>query len=150
MTLQTEICRLPIDTCPNDQELGSSLRDPRQDMSKEPTSGNVRDRFGMTPADWDRLRVLTDEEITAAALADPDAQPLTNEQPAQMRRPALVKLVRQRLRLGQDSFATLYGVPLDTLRAWERHEAEPSQAETAYLRLIEREPERAKLVPVSS
>ena len=36
---------------------------------------------------------------------------------------------------------------METLRAWERHEAEPTPAETAYLRLIEREPERAKLLP---
>jgi hypothetical protein len=27
--------------------------------------------------DWDRLRAKTDEEITAAALNDPDAQPIT-------------------------------------------------------------------------
>ena len=27
--------------------------------------------------DWERLRAMTDEEVTAAALADPDAQPVT-------------------------------------------------------------------------
>jgi uncharacterized protein (DUF4415 family) len=29
--------------------------------------------------DWDRLRNMTDEEIEAAAKADPDAQPTTKE-----------------------------------------------------------------------
>ena len=30
--------------------------------------------------DWARLRAMTDEEVTAAAMDDPDAQPLTPEQ----------------------------------------------------------------------
>jgi putative transcriptional regulator len=90
---------------------------------------------------------LTDEEITAAALSDPDAQPLTDEQLARMRRPALAKRIRQRLRMGQQSFSAAYGIPLNTLRAWERHEAEPTLVEVAYLRLIEREPERARMAP---
>ena len=116
-------------------------------MSKEPTSGNERDRFGMTHADWERLENLTDEEITAAALSDPDAQPLTPEQLARVRRPALAKIIRQRMRMGQETFSATYGIPLETLRAWERHEALPTPAELTYLRLIEREPETAKLVP---
>lgn len=36
--------------------------------------------------DYERLAALTDEEVTAAALADPDAQPLTDEQLRRMRR----------------------------------------------------------------
>ena len=38
-----------------------------------------------------------------------------------------------------------HGIPLETLRAWERHQVEPTEVELAYLRLIEREPEMAKL-----
>ena len=30
--------------------------------------------------DWARLRAMTDEEVTAAAMADPDARPITPEQ----------------------------------------------------------------------
>jgi putative transcriptional regulator len=30
--------------------------------------------------DWARLDAMTDEEVDAAALADPDAQPLTEKQ----------------------------------------------------------------------
>ncbi|MGA3188748.1 MAG: hypothetical protein ABSF22_16705 [Bryobacteraceae bacterium] len=30
--------------------------------------------------DWARLRAMSDEEVTAAAIADPDAQPMTPEQ----------------------------------------------------------------------
>ena len=117
-------------------------------MNKTSTSTIQRDKYGMTPEDWQRLHALTDEEITARALADPDAQPLTPEQLEAMRRPRpLSKVVRNKVRMTRQSFSAAYGIPSDTLRAWERHEAEPTPVEMAYLRLIEREPERAKLVP---
>jgi hypothetical protein len=29
--------------------------------------------------DWNRLRAMTDEEVTAEAMSDPDAQPMTPE-----------------------------------------------------------------------
>jgi hypothetical protein len=35
--------------------------------------------------DWAKLDAMTDEEIEAAALSDPDNPPLTDEQIAQMR-----------------------------------------------------------------
>lgn len=36
--------------------------------------------------DWARVRAMTDEEVMAAALSDPDAQPLGPEELARMRR----------------------------------------------------------------
>lgn len=36
--------------------------------------------------DWERFDALTEEEVTAAALSDPDAQPLTGEQLRKFRR----------------------------------------------------------------
>ncbi len=131
-------------------ELASSQLDEQTAMSMTSTSDKQRDRYGMTPEDWQRLNDKTDEEITAAALADPDAQPISPEQAEAMRRPRpLSKVVRNKLRMTRQTFGETYGIPLDTLSAWERHEAEPTPVETAYLRLIEREPERAKLVPVT-
>ena len=47
--------------------------------------------------DWARLDAMTDEEVAAAARSDPDAQPLTPEQLANMRRVSRVKTLRQRL-----------------------------------------------------
>ena len=118
-------------------------------MSKTSTTTSHRDTYGMMPEDWRRLDAMTDEEITAAALADPDAQPLTPEQlEAMRRRRPLCKVVRNKLCMTRQRFSESYGIPLDTLRAWERHEAEPTEVELAYLRLIERQPELAKLVPV--
>jgi putative transcriptional regulator len=42
--------------------------------------------------DWARLDTMTHDEIMAAALSDPDAQPLTPEQLAKMRRVSRVKV----------------------------------------------------------
>ncbi|HWE19719.1 MAG TPA: transcriptional regulator [Hyphomicrobiaceae bacterium] len=105
----------------------------------------------MTAEDWRRLDAMTDEEITAAALADPDNPPLSDEELAQFRRPALSMKVRLKLHMGREAFAAAYGIPLETLRAWERHQIEPTEVELAYLRLIEREPEmaRAHVMPAS-
>jgi putative transcriptional regulator len=116
-------------------------------MSNGSTSDDKRDRYGMSPEDWKRLDAMTDEEITAAALADPDAQPISPERLAAARPPSFAKRVRHKLHMGRERFCSTYGIPLDTLRAWERHEAEPTPTELAYLRLIEREPERARMVP---
>jgi hypothetical protein len=57
-------------------------------MSKRATSRIVRYRRDNLPPDetnWERVMAMTDEEITAAALADPDARPLTPEQLARMK-----------------------------------------------------------------
>ena len=113
-------------------------------MSKSATtdkpSEGVKDQYGMTPDDWARLDAMTDEEITAAALSDPDCPPLTPEQLARMRRIAPARFLRQQLRMTIEAFATAYDIPVATLRAWERHEAEPTAVELAYLRAIAREP----------
>ena len=98
----------------------------------------------MTPEDWKRLDAMTDEEITAAALADPDAQPISPERLAAAPPQSLAKKVRHMLRLSREGFAEAYGIPLDTLRAWERHEAEPSPAELAYLKTIAAEPDAVR------
>jgi hypothetical protein len=47
--------------------------------------------------DWARLDAMTEEEALAAARSDPDAQPLTPDQLAKMRRVSRVKVLRQRL-----------------------------------------------------
>jgi putative transcriptional regulator len=113
-------------------------------MSRKPISGKKRDKHGMTTEDWRRLDAMTDEEITTAALADPDNPPLTAEQLAQFRRPSLAMTVRRKLHMSREAFAAAYGIPLQTLQAWERHQVEPTEVESAYLRLIEREPEMTK------
>ena len=94
--------------------------------------------------DWDRLRAMTDEEVTAAALADPDAQPLTPEQLRAMRRVPRTKTLRRTLDLTQEEFAADYRIPLGTLRDWEQGRCEPDQPARAYLTVIAHDPEGVK------
>jgi putative transcriptional regulator len=91
--------------------------------------------------DWARLDAMTDEEVSAAALADPDARPLTAEQLAGMRRVSRVKLLRQRLGMTQAAFAQAFHLPITTLRDWEQHRSTPDAAARALLLAIERDPE---------
>ncbi len=84
---------------------------------------------------------MTDEEIHAAALADPDAQPLTPERLARMKRVPRAKTLRRALGLTQEEFAARYHLPLGTLRDWEQGVCEPDQAGRAYLRAIAGDPE---------
>lgn len=81
---------------------------------------------------------MTDAEKHEAAMSDPDNPPLTEEQLARFRRIALAKQLRFRLNLSRTAFAEAYRIPVDTLRAWERHEVEPSPVEQACLEAIER------------
>ena len=115
-------------------------------MSNAPISPNDRDAHGMTAENRHRLLTKGDAQTLAAALADPDAQPASPEQLARGGRP-LAKVVRQKLRMSRSEFSTAFGIPLDALDAWERRTAEPSATEIAYLRLIERSPEAARLLP---
>src|ERR1700681_5047331 len=70
--------------------------------------------------DWARLDAMTDEEVMAAALSDPDAQPLSPEQLAKMRMVSRVKVLRQRLGMTQMQFAETFHLPITTLRDWEQ------------------------------
>ena len=86
--------------------------------------------------DWKRLREMTDEEVHAAALADPDAQPLTPERLVRMKQTPRLKIIRRALGLTQEEFATRFQIPLGTLRDWEQGAAVPDQAARAYLKVI--------------
>jgi len=87
---------------------------------------------------------MTDEEIHAAALDDPDNPPLTPERQAKMRRVPRVKVIRRVLRLTQEEFSARFRIPLGTLRDWEQGKSEPDQAARAYLTVIARDPEAVR------
>jgi putative transcriptional regulator len=90
--------------------------------------------------DWGRLNAMTEEDVMAAALADPDAQPLSREQLAKMRRVSRVKVLRQRLGMTQAEFARAFHLPLTTLRDWEQRRSMPDAPARALLLAIERNP----------
>ncbi|HEV3198339.1 MAG TPA: helix-turn-helix domain-containing protein [Bryobacteraceae bacterium] len=94
--------------------------------------------------DWDRLRAMTDEEVEAAAEADPDARPMTPEQLRTARRVPRPKTMRRALGLTQVEFAARYHIPLGTLRDWEEGRSEPDQPARALLTVIAHDPEGVK------
>jgi putative transcriptional regulator len=84
---------------------------------------------------------MTEEEVEAAACADPDARPFTDEERAKAKRVPRIKTLRRALRLTQEEFAARYKIPLGTLRDWEQGRSEPDQPARAYLHVIAHDPE---------
>lgn len=113
---------------------------------------NENDTMKKTPKlshDWSRLDAMTDAEIEAAALDDPDAQPLTEADFERMERVPQIRTIRRALKLSQDEFAIRYRIPVGTLRDWEQNRSAPDQAARAYLQVIAHDPEfvRGALAP---
>ena len=96
--------------------------------------------------DWARVQAMTDDEVTAAANADPDALPLTPAQLHNARRVPRAKTLRRALGLTQEEFSTRYHIPIGTLRDWEQGRCEPDQTALAYLTVIARDPENTRRV----
>jgi putative transcriptional regulator len=86
-------------------------------------------------------RPMAVEAIERAARADPDAQPLTENDLKRMKRTPQAKIIRRALELTQEEFAARYHIPLGTLRDWEQGRTEPDQPTRAYLTLIARDPD---------
>ena len=91
--------------------------------------------------DWSRADAMTAKQRRAAALADPDNRPMTDEEWAAAPRVPRVGVIRRALKLSQEDFAGAFHIPIGTLRDWEQGRKEPDAAARAYLRVIAREPE---------
>jgi putative transcriptional regulator len=91
--------------------------------------------------DWARLAAMTEEEIEANALSDPDNPPATEEQLKFMRRWVNVPELRRRQGLTQEQFSDRYRIPLGTLRDWEQRRREPDGTAKTLLRIIDKYPE---------
>ena len=86
------------------------------------------------------MDAMTDAQVHEAALADPDAQPMTEAQLA--RKPvARSKIIRRALGLTQEQFCERYRIAIGTLRDWEQGKTEPDQTARAYLKTIATDPE---------
>ena len=94
--------------------------------------------------DWARIDAMTEDEIDAAALNDPDAPPLTEQELAELRPVIEAKSVREATGLTQEEFARTFALPLGTLRDWEQHRTRPDRAAENYLRVIATDPQAAK------
>jgi putative transcriptional regulator len=86
--------------------------------------------------DWSRFDAMTEAERHAAAMADPDARPMTDAEWARAKPVPRAWLVRRALHLSQEEFAAQFHIPVGTLRDWEQGRKEPDAAAKAYLRVI--------------
>jgi putative transcriptional regulator len=88
-----------------------------------------------------RLDALTDEEITAAALSDPDNPPLTEDELDRMVDARFVREVREGTGLSQNKFAEAYRINPARLRDLEQGRTRPDSALRAYLTVIAQRPD---------
>jgi putative transcriptional regulator len=101
----------------------------------------------MTPEEEKRLDAMTDEEITTAAMSDPDNPPLTDEEIGRFIAARLAKEARRKQALTQKEFAKRYHIGYDRLRDIERgRSVRPDTALIAYLRVIDEAPETVDAV----
>jgi len=87
------------------------------------------------------VKGITDEEIRAAALSDPDCAPAPVYDTPGLNLQVNVKRLREKLGLTQEDFAAVYRIPVGTLRDWEQRRKTPDAPARAYLSVIERNPE---------
>jgi len=113
-------------------------------MKDDNTTRITRKQAKSAKSDWTRFDAMTDEQRHQAALSDPDARPLTEEDMNRMKRTPRAKIIRRALGLSQEDFAARYHIPIGTLRDWEQGRVEPDQAARAYLTVIAREPEAVR------
>jgi putative transcriptional regulator len=95
---------------------------------------------GKDKVDWSRVDAMTANQRHAAAMADPDARPMTDAEWARACPLPRVSVIRRALKLTQEQFATRFHIPLGTIRDWEQGRYEPDAAARAYLRVIARDP----------
>lgn len=95
--------------------------------------------------DWSRVDAMTDADIHAAAMKDPDARPMADEEFARVKPAPRAKTLRRALRLTQEEFAARFRIPLGTLRDWEQGRTEPDQPARAYLKVIAYDAEVVRL-----
>jgi len=91
-----------------------------------------------------RIDSMTDAEITAAALSDPDNPPWTPEETARIVMARRIQAIRRRTGLSQAQFAAEYRINVGRLRDLEQGRTRPDSAMLAYLTVIEREPDLVK------
>lgn len=87
----------------------------------------------------ERLDRLTDEQLNANALSDPDNPPLTAHELERIRAAHAVKRARAATGLSQNAFAKRFRIGPARLKDWEQGRTMPDSAALAYLRVIEQE-----------
>lgn len=103
----------------------------------------------LEPLPVEPIKPASAEDIEAAALADPDNPPLTEERRSRLKPAPRARTLRRALHLTQEEFAARYHIPLGTLRDWEQRRSEPDQPARAYLTVIANDPEGVRRALIS-
>ena len=91
--------------------------------------------------DWAALDALTEEDVVARGLTDPDNLPLTKEDLARMPVLPRVTFLCHCLGLSAEDFARRYCIPSEIIRDWQNRATEPDAIARTYLRLIDKDPD---------
>ena len=102
--------------------------------------GGKTRQYEIPDPNLEALDRLTDDQLTARALADPDNPPIDDATSERMAVAGRVKAIRLRSSASQTVFAATYGIPLATLRDWEYGRRMPDSAALTLLKLIDLDP----------
>ncbi len=92
-------------------------------------------------SDWARVDAMTEQEVEANALSDPDNPPLTPSQLANLRRVPNLREIRDHLHMTQEQFSREFDLPIGTVRDWEQGLKKPDRAARTLLRVIAHNPD---------
>lgn len=87
-----------------------------------------------------RLDAMTEEEIEANALSDPDNPPMTDEDLKRLEGVMLVRKARFAAGMSQPQFAKAFQLKIGRLRDLEQGRTRPDSAMRAYLTVIAKDP----------
>lgn len=104
------------------------------------SNGGTMTRTNDDVGDWSRFDAMSADEKRRAALDDPDARPLSQDDFKRLARTPQVKVIRRALALSQEEFSAKFHIPIGTLRDWEQGRKDPDAAARAYLTVIGRNP----------
>jgi len=119
-------------------------------MNEECTKQNIKFALDlnnlpeMSKEELERLKTMTDNDVEASALSDPDNLPCTNGELSQFRKAVDVKRIRKSLHMTQQQFAKTFRLSLGSVRDWEQYRSQPDQATKTLLIVIERNPKAVK------
>jgi putative transcriptional regulator len=112
-------------------------------MSKTHFTRKRGAQYRFSEEERSRFDKLTDAEIEALALSDPDNPPQTKEQLRRMVLAREVRLTREKLGLSQPEFAARFHIGLARLRDFEQARSEPDFIVRVFLRMIYEDPAKA-------
>ena len=90
--------------------------------------------------DWAQVKAMTEADIEANALSDPDNLPLSDEELQRFEPVPNLKKIRQELQLSQSQFAQKFHLSLRTVQDWEQGRSQPDQAAQTLLKVIAHNP----------